>query len=156
MKKYLALLALASLGVQAQTVNTAVLSTDIAQQMVTAGLRQCAEDGYHVTVAVVDRSGVLKALARDELAGPHTIESSRKKAYTAASLGESTAELADLIADKPNLAGLRDMHPDILMLGGGLPVRDGDQLVGGIGVGGAPGSHLDQACAEAAIKAVLP
>ncbi|OIN09046.1 GlcG/HbpS family heme-binding protein [Oceanisphaera psychrotolerans] len=155
MKKYLALLALASLGVQAQTVNTAVLSTDTAQQMVTAGLRQCAEDGYHVTVAVVDRSGVLKALARDELAGPHTIESSRKKAYTAASLGESTAELADLIADKPNLAGLRDMHPDILMLGGGLPVRVGDQLVGGIGVGGAPGSHLDQACAEAAIKAVL-
>ncbi|MFP2770017.1 GlcG/HbpS family heme-binding protein [Oceanisphaera sp. KMM 10153] len=155
MKKYLALLALASLGIQAQTVNTTVLSTDTAQQLVTEGLKQCAKDGYHVTVAVVDRSGVLKALARDELAGPHTIESARKKAYTAASLGKSTAEYANLIAEKPNLAGLRDMHPDILMLGGGLPVRIGDQLVGGIGIGGAPGGHLDQACAEAAIKAVL-
>ncbi|GAA3719519.1 heme-binding protein [Oceanisphaera sediminis] len=160
MKKYLALLALASLGAQAQTVNTtvlstAMLSTDTAQQLVTEGLKHCANDGYHVTVAVVDRSGVLKALARDELAGPHTIESARKKAYTAASLGKSTAEYANLIAEKPGLAGLRDMHPDILMLGGGLPVRVGEQLVGGIGIGGAPGGHLDQACAEAAIEAVL-
>ncbi|MBM7454317.1 uncharacterized protein GlcG (DUF336 family) [Oceanisphaera litoralis] len=155
MKKYLLCLALASLGAQAQTLSTPMLNTDTAQQMVTEGLRHCAKDGYRVTVAVVDPSGVLKALARHELAGPHTVESSRKKAYTSASLGEPTAELANLIAEKPGLAGLRDMHPDILMLGGGLPVRMGDQLVGGIGVGGAPGGHLDQACAEAAIKAVL-
>ncbi|GHA17152.1 GlcG/HbpS family heme-binding protein [Oceanisphaera arctica] len=155
MKKYLALLALASLGAQAQTVNTSVLSTDTAQQLVAEGLKHCAKDGYHVTVAVVDRSGVLKALARDELAGPHTIESARKKAFTSASMGVVTADLANNIADKPALFGLREMHPDMLILGGGLPIRVGDQLVGGIGIGGAPGGHLDQACADAAIKAVL-
>ncbi|MBL1378199.1 GlcG/HbpS family heme-binding protein [Zobellella iuensis] len=155
MKKYLALLALAGLGAQAQTLDTAVLDTDTAQQLVAAGLNQCAKDGYHVTVAVVDRSGVLKALARHEQAGPHTVESARKKAFTAASMGVVTAELANNIADKPALFGLREMHPDLLILAGGLPVRVKEQLVGGIGIGGAPGGHLDQACAEAALNAVL-
>ena len=155
MKKYLALLALAGLGAQAQTLDTAVLDTETAQQLVAAGLSQCAKDGYHVTVAVVDRSGVLKALARHEQAGPHTVESARKKAFTAASMGVVTAELANNIADKPALFGLREMHPDLLILGGGVPVRVKEQLVGGIGIGGAPGGHLDQACAEAALNAVL-
>lgn len=155
MKKYLALLALAGLGAQAQTLDTAVLDTDTAQRLVTAGLNQCARDGYHVTVAMVDRSGVLKALARHEQAGPHTVESARKKAFTAASMGVVTAELANHIADKPALFGLREMHPDLLILGGGVPVRVKEQLVGGIGIGGAPGGHLDQACAEAALNAVL-
>lgn len=155
MKKYLMLVALVSIASQAQSVSNLVLSTETAQQLVSEGLKQCAKDGYHVTVAVVDRSGVLKALARDELAGPHTIESARKKAFTSASMGVVTADMANNIADKPALSGLRDMHPDILLLGGGVPVRIDDQLVAGIGVGGAPGGHLDQACAEAAVKAVL-
>ncbi|WP_319783478.1 heme-binding protein [Oceanisphaera sp. IT1-181] len=155
MRTPLLLLALASISVQAQTVSSITLNTDTALQLVAAGLKQCAKDGYHVTVAVVDRSGVLKALARDELAGPHTIESARKKAFTAASMGMATADMANNIADKPALSGLRDMHSDILILGGGMPIRIDDQLVAGIGVGGAPGGHLDQACAEAAIKEVL-
>ncbi|WP_417615421.1 GlcG/HbpS family heme-binding protein [Oceanisphaera sp.] len=155
MNKCLMLLALVALGTQAQTRSYSVLSTDAAQKMVAAGLKQCTKDGYHVTVAVVDRSGVLKALARDELAGPHTIESARKKAFTSASMGVNTTDMANNIADKPALSGLRDMHPDILILGGGVPVRIDDQLVAGIGVGGAPGGHLDQACAEAALKTLL-
>ncbi|MDP5290993.1 heme-binding protein [Oceanimonas sp. CHS3-5] len=155
MKKLLAVLALASLGAQAQTVNTPVLTTDTAIKLVSEGIGQCANDGYNVTVAVVDRSGALKALGRHENAGPHTLESARKKAFTSASMGVVTADLANNIADKPAISGLREMHPDILILGGGLPIRVNDQLVGGIGIGGAPGGHLDQACAEAALKAVL-
>ncbi|MGO5000024.1 GlcG/HbpS family heme-binding protein [Oceanisphaera sp. W20_SRM_FM3] len=155
MKTPLLLLAFASMSAQAQTVNSMTLNTDTALQLVSAGLKQCAKDGYHVTVAVVDRSGVLKALGRDELAGPHTVESARKKAFTSASLGVNTADMANNIADKPALSGLRDMHSDILILGGGVPIRIDEQLVAGIGVGGAPGGHLDQTCAEAAIKTVF-
>ncbi|WP_445400033.1 heme-binding protein [Zobellella sp. An-6] len=58
-----------------------------------------------------------------------------------------------LVAAQPALFGLREMPPDLLILGGGVPVRVKEQLVGGIG--GAPGGHLDQACAEAALNAVL-
>ena len=62
--------------------------------------------------------------------------------------------LATLIKDKPELSGLRDMDPRLVILGGGLPIKIGDALVGGIGVGGAPGGHLDEACAQAGLDEV--
>jgi uncharacterized protein GlcG (DUF336 family) len=122
-----------------------------ANRAVLTAVARCEQDGYRVSAAIVDRGGVLLALARVATAGPHTVDSSRKKAYTAASMRESTAKLAALIAAKPELQPLRDMNDSILMLGGGLPIRIGDSVVGGIGVGGAPGGHLDEACAQAGL-----
>ncbi len=91
---------------------------------------------------------------RGDGAGPHTTDSSAKKAYTAASLRRSTTELAEMIAKTPALQALRDMNERILMLGGGLPIEIGGEIVGGIGVGGAPGAHLDDACAQAGLEAL--
>jgi uncharacterized protein GlcG (DUF336 family) len=54
----------------------------------------------------------------------------------------------------PPLQGLRDMNDKILILGGGLPVEIGGEIVGGIGVGGAPGGHLDAACAQAGLESI--
>jgi uncharacterized protein GlcG (DUF336 family) len=54
----------------------------------------------------------------------------------------------------PTLQALRDMNPEILILGGGLPIEIGGEVVGGIGVGGAPGAHLDDACAQAGLDAI--
>lgn len=125
-----------------------------AQKSAQAALNRCQADGYRVSAAVVDRGGVVLALLRADGAGVHTVDSSRKKAYTAASLGRSTQELAALIVSKPELQALRDMNAEILMLGGGLPVKMGDEVVGGIGVGGAPGAHLDEACAKAGLAAI--
>jgi uncharacterized protein GlcG (DUF336 family) len=65
-----------------------------------------------------------------------------------------TTELADLIAKAPALQALRDVNNDILMLGGGLPIEIGGEIVGGIGVGGAPGGHLDDACAQEGLDAI--
>jgi uncharacterized protein GlcG (DUF336 family) len=93
-------------------------------------------------------------MARTDGAGPHTVESSRKKAYTAASLRRATTELAELMTKVPALQALRDMNSDILMLGGGLPIEIGGDVLGGIGVGGAPGAHLDDACAQAGLDAI--
>ena len=72
--------------------------------------------GYRVTVAVVDRAGVLKVLMRGDGAGPHTVESSAKKAYTSASLRGPTGDLAEMIAKMPATQGLRDMNNNILVL----------------------------------------
>ena len=80
--------------------------------------------------------------------------SSTGKAFTSASMGQPTGNLAALIKDKPDLAGLRDMDPRLVILAGGLPIRIGGALVGGIGVGGAPGGQLDAACAKAGIDAI--
>lgn len=127
------------------------LPLDAALKAASAALTQCEKDGYRVSVAVVDRGGVLKVLLRADGTGPHTVGSSTRKAYTSASMGRSTNDLAKAVASNPELDGLRNMDPQILILAGGLPIVINDTVVGGIGVGGAPGGNLDEACAQAGI-----
>ena len=131
-----------------------VLPAALAGKAVQAALDACKKDGYRVSASVVDRAGVLRAMLRADGAGPHTVDSSRKKAYTAASLRRATSELADMIAKQPALQALREMNESILMVGGGLPIEIAGEVVGAIGVGGAPGTHLDDACAEAGLDAI--
>ena len=130
------------------------LPLELAQKAANAALAKCEEGGYRVSVAVVDRGGNLKVLLREDGAGPHTQDSSLRKAYTAYSIRRSTQELAELITKIPNLQALRDMNERILILGGGLPVVIGKEVVGGIGVGGAPGTQLDEACALAGLISI--
>lgn len=131
-----------------------VLPLSVANKAIHAALEACKKDGYRVSVSVVDRAGVLRSMGRADGAGPHTVDSSRKKAYTAASVRRSTSELADLITKVPTLQALRDMNAEILILGGGLPIEFSGEVVGGIGVGGAPGTHLDDACAQEGLDAI--
>jgi uncharacterized protein GlcG (DUF336 family) len=156
---HLALLALltGSVVVSAQGVlpTQPYLPLDLALTTASAALAQCETDGYRVTVAVVDRSGVIKVLLRADGAGPHTVGSSTRKAYTSASLGRPTGELAATVAGNAELEGMRHMDPQIILLAGGLPIVVEDVVVGGIGVGGAPGGNLDEACAQVGIDALM-
>jgi uncharacterized protein GlcG (DUF336 family) len=131
-----------------------VLPLSLASKAIQASLDACNRDGYRVSVSVVDRAGVLRAMVRADGAGSHTVDSSRKKAYTAASLHRPTTELAELINKVPTLQALGEMNDQVLMLGGGLPIEIGGEVVGGIGVSGAPGTHLDDACAQAGLGAI--
>jgi len=131
-----------------------VLPLALATKAASTALDTCTKNGYKVTAAVVDKTGVLRVQLRADGAGAHTVDSSRKKAYTAASLGRSTSELAELVAKTPQLHALGKMNDNILLLGGGLPIKFGTEVVGGIGVGGAPGAHLDEACAQAGLVAI--
>ncbi len=132
----------------------ATLPLALASKAAAAAQEKCKQDGYRVSTAVVDRAGVLKVLMRGDGAGPHTTDSSFKKAYTAASLRRPTGEFAEMVAKTPPLQGLRDINDKILILGGGLPIEMEGELVGGIGVGGAPGGHLDDACAKAGLDSI--
>ena len=132
----------------------AMLPLALASQAALAAVEKCRQDGYRVSAAVVDRGGVVKALLREDGAGPHTTDSATKKAYTAASLKRPTTDLADLIARVPSLQALRDMSERILILGGGLPIEIAGDVVGGIGVGGAPGTQFDDACARAGLERI--
>ncbi len=133
---------------------TPYLTLELAQKAADAAMKKCISDGYNVTVAIVERSGATKVLVKGDGSGPHTVGSSTGKAFTSASMGQPTAKLSNLIAEKPDLAGLRDMDSRLVILGGGLPIKIGGALVGGIGVGGAPGGHLDEACAQAGIAEI--
>ena len=131
-----------------------VLPLSLATKAAQAAVDKCLADGYRVSAAVVDRGGNVRALLRNDGAGPHTVDSSRKKAYTSASLGRPTAELGQLIVKMPAVQGLQHKNEHILMLGGGLPITMNGEVVGGIGVGGAPGGHLDEACSQAGLNSI--
>ena len=131
-----------------------VLPQALAVEAAQGAIAACEQQGYGVSVAVVGRAGLIHALIRGDGAGPHTLDSSSRKAYTAASLRRATTELAKIVSETPMAAGLRDMNESILILGGGLPIKAGDEVIGGIGVGGAPGGDKDEACAQAGIEKI--
>jgi uncharacterized protein GlcG (DUF336 family) len=139
---------------QAQPVRTERnMSLDLANQIASATVAACQANGHAVSAAVVDRAGQLRALQRADNAGPHTIDSARAKAYTSASARNATLAMMDAAQKNPAAANLVHM-PGFLLLGGGVPVRAGNDVIGAVGVGGAPGGHLDEQCAMTALDKV--
>ncbi|MDF3822780.1 heme-binding protein [Leptospira sp. 96542] len=129
------------------------MSLELANQLASGTLASCAANGYNVAVTVVDRAGTVRAVQRADNAGPHTLEASRLKAYTSASAKNSTLAIMEASQKNPAAANLGSI-PGYLLLGGGVPVKAGDEVIGAVGVGGAPGGHLDEQCAVAAIAKV--
>ena len=139
---------------QAQAVRTERnMSLDLANQVAAATVAACSANGYNVAAAVVDRAGSLRALQRADNAGPHTLSSAQAKAYTSASAKNTTTALMEGAQKNPAGANLVHM-PGFLLLGGGVPIKVGNEVIGAIGVGGAPGGHLDEQCAMAGIDKV--
>ncbi len=132
-----------------------VLPLSLATEAAQGALAACEAKGFHISVAVTDQSGLVRVLLRDDKAGPHTLDSSMKKAYTATSLGLSTGVLTKIVAEHPDAAGLKDMNEKILIMQGGLPIKAGAEVIGGIGVGGTPGGDTDEACARAGLDKIM-
>ncbi|MFT4959780.1 MAG: hypothetical protein ACI92Z_000856 [Paracoccaceae bacterium] len=131
-----------------------VLKPEVAQQMAQAALTACRDAGYQVGVTVVDRFGIPQVFIRDRFAGIHVYETSRRKAWTAVSFRTNTTDLAHETQAGNVSSGIRHLN-EALPLGGGLVVYEGGgSIVAGIGVSGAPGPELDDACAEAGIAAI--
>lgn len=130
------------------------LPLELATKAADAALKACATEGHSVSVAIVARDGSTKVLLKADNAGPHTGSSAQGKAFTSAAMGRDSAGLADFIAGKPANDGLRDMDSRLVIQAGGLPIKFGKALVGGIGVGGAPSGDIDAACAVAGLKAI--
>jgi uncharacterized protein GlcG (DUF336 family) len=151
---FAALLGIALPCSAAELPKISVLPLELAQKAASAALSKCQSAGYKVSVAVVDQSGVARVLLRNDGASPHSADSSLRKAYTAATLRDPTQKFAEMIAKNPEVQGLRDINPSMLILGGGLPIRFGDEIVGGIGVGGAPGAKLDESCARSGLESI--
>ena len=129
------------------------ISLALANEAAAAAVQFCRGKGWRVSATVVDRAGVTKAMQRADGAGPHTVEASRRKAFTALSARNTTSAMLDAIQKNPAAANL-SMIDGFLILGGGVPIRAGDEVIGAIGVGGAPGGHLDEQCAQAGIDKI--
>lgn len=142
---------LVSVSAQAQSVAQKSLSLTQANALATAAIQACMDKNYQVTVTVVDRAGVVKAVQRTDNAGPHTVKASEMKAWTALSTKNSSGKVMEAAQNNAGAQNMRDV-PGFLLLAGGLPVKEGDEVIGAIGIGGAPGGHLDEACAQQAIE----
>ena len=135
------------------TFATRSLTVETALVAAQAALKKCRDSGWQAAVAVVDRSGVLQVLLRDRFAGPHTPRTAGGKAWTAVSFRSNTSALVELTQPGKPQSGLRNL-PRAVILGGGMMIEGGGQMLGAIGVSGAPGGEADEACAKAGIAAI--
>lgn len=155
----LSLLALAFSAARAnaatpQVAQRADVTLGLANQLVSTALATCHAEGRTGVAAVVDRGGNLVALQRDDNVGPHNTRAAQRKAFTALSTRSATSTLAKNARRQPDSQNLNTVD-DLLLLGGGLPLRVGDQVIGAIGMAGAGGSANDEGCAQKAIDTVL-
>ena len=111
------------------------ISLALAQTIANAALEQCQSMGYKVAVTVVDRAGQALVMLRGDGAGLHTPEGSDRKAYTARTFRAPSANFVKRILDDPAAAGSKE-YTRVLALGGGLPIKVGDDVIGAVGVSG--------------------
>jgi uncharacterized protein GlcG (DUF336 family) len=129
------------------------VSYDMALVMATTAIEQCRSRGFAVGVSVVDRGGHVLVTLRDDAAAHHTVELAQRKAYTSRVFRQTTRAFSQRLIDNPISAGLGTTSGVVASLGG-LPIKVGEQTIGGIGVSGAPGGENDEACAQAGIDKV--
>jgi uncharacterized protein GlcG (DUF336 family) len=133
----------------AQVLTEHDVSVRMALTIAQAALAEC---GVKTSVAVVDRAGRLRVFLQGDGASPHNIELARRKAYTALTFQRTSAEWAQ--RTETTLQGQR-MLTDVIPLAGGVPIKVGDETIGGVGLSGAPmGGTQEEACAKAGIAKV--
>ena len=131
---------------------------DWAQEAATVASQTCAEMGFATTVTVVDQRAQPRVQLMREGAFPHTVETSSRKAITAASRREATAVIEAENAHEPTLGAVFN-EIGLITLSGGVPIIYQGNVIGGIGVAGAPGedaegNDYDDTCAAAGIAAI--
>ena len=147
--------ALVSSAVYAQQsyVTQRSISYEAAHEAASIALEQCRKNGHKVTVTVVDAGGGTKIVLHDDGARPHTIENSMRKAYTSLTSGRTSGDYGKANVANPQSVGA--LHLDrITTLEGALPIKSGNEVIGAIGVSGAPGGDKDAVCAQAGVDKI--
>jgi uncharacterized protein GlcG (DUF336 family) len=135
----------------AQLPSQKMLTIDVAQTIAQEAMMKCRQDGYKVTVTVVDSANLLKALLRDDGAPMATVEVGRMKTNSVMAFGRASGPPPNLPAGQPAPPPLL---PGTTNAMGGVPIKVGDQLIGAVSVSGAPGGDKDAACANYALMKV--
>ena len=149
--------------VAAEVLTTHRIPAALANEAVSAAVAACTRQGFGVTATVIDADAQRIAMLRGDTAGVHTFEASWGKAYTAVgfapifkldSSGELAARLAQFSAHQP--PGTLAFQPPegMIFRAGGLTIKFGDEVIGSIGVGGAPSAEADEVCAKAGLDQI--
>jgi uncharacterized protein GlcG (DUF336 family) len=137
-----------------------VLPLAVAVEAATTAIDACAAKGWPVSAFVVDTSGVVKVHLKGDHSTIHTKDSAFRKAYTVVTMGpifgfDRTSAYARTVSKNPAGASsaLFDL-PNISALPGAVAIKRGNEIVAGLGVGGAPGGDRDEACAQEGVTKI--
>jgi uncharacterized protein GlcG (DUF336 family) len=128
------------------------LSHDMALAIAEGALQACKAMGYATSAVVVDRDGETLVAMRGDDASIHTLENARRKAYTANTFKQPTADYAKKLQDPNSVAHQQVTLPNVIAIDGGLPIKAGSDVIGGVGVSGSPG--VDSKCSQAGLDKV--
>ena len=134
------------------------LGAGLAAEAVSEAVAACAKQGYKVTATVVDTDGVTQAMLRGDGATMTALDASHDKAFTVLMLGaprgeEANSAVTQRLGATPSAGGLAKL-PHILLTPGAVVIKAGGEAIAAIGVGGAPGGDLDEACAKAGLDKI--
>lgn len=126
----------------------------LALEAAQTAISTCQASGYNVGVTVVDSAGEVRVLLAGDATPERAVESSTGKALTVIAFKLPSAAVAQQAASDPALAARIAADPKLRARAGALPLTVGSELIGAIGVGGAPGGDKDEACAAAGIDKI--
>lgn len=132
------------------TVDIKRLKMETALKIAQAAIAQCRKEGVQIAVTVIDRGGHVQVVLRDVLAMDITVPISKRKAHTAMAFNSPTSGLEGRFKGSYSVPKL----DSLLVSAGGIPINIGGNIMGGIGVSGAPSGEIDEKCATAGLKAV--
>jgi uncharacterized protein GlcG (DUF336 family) len=128
------------------------LPTATATLLAQTAIDFCKAEGYAVSAVVVDRAGNTQVAIRGDNAAGHTMENARRKAYTALVFKITTTEYTKRYTDNNPLVKQQLTLPNVIAIPGGIPIKTGTEVIGGIGVSGSPG--VDDGCVQAGLDKV--
>jgi uncharacterized protein GlcG (DUF336 family) len=136
----------------AQLLNQKAIPAAMAITIAQTAIDTCKTNGFAVSVSVVGRSGELILQVRGDGTGPHTMENSFRKAYTARTFRGPSAALQKRLKDDPLLPLIH--LSNVVAAAGAFPIKAGEDVIDAVGVSGAPGGDKDEVCAQAGIDKV--
>ena len=134
-----------------QLITQKEVSADMALAVARGALDKCRSDGYHVSVTVINSSNILKVAIRDDGTAIGTIDLSRRKAFTALNYRKTSAEQVKIWNSMPQPVYIPE---GAAPSAGGIPIKLGNEVIGAVGVSGAPGGDKDEACANAGVAKI--
>ena len=157
MRRTLLLAAASTLGLtlatsaSAQLLQHKDLSLSVALAIANGALDACKAMGYPASVVVVDRAGETLVSLRGDGSGPHTVENARRKAYTANTFKMTTEAFIQEMKTRP-VRREQTTLPNVVAINGGVPIKAGNDVIGGVGLSGSPGK--DEECVNAGLEKV--
>jgi uncharacterized protein GlcG (DUF336 family) len=141
-----------ALPAEAELLTRKDLSLDTAMTIAQTAYEACTKQGYRVSVTVVGRTGEVLLQMRGDNAPPHTMENSFRKAYTSRTFRIPSGEMVKRLKDNPQNSQI--YLTNVIAAQGALPITIGEEVIGAVGVSGAPGGDKDEACVKSGLDKV--